>query len=265
MNPQDHDHTDDDDFDAFLQGKGELSQMLQQMPQPTPPAALSAAILADAEAAVRQNSSANDAFIADSEKRPRLSRFLRRARLPLAMAASVLLAVVIGVQWQSQFSEPGAVVIAQAPQPPAAPATAESTAARSKAPDARKSTAELAGAQKQVPSTAQTPMPTTVISQADISQANPDSVVFRSVPSATSAQAQPAAAPAPVAPVAASPTTGTSPGDLEKARAWLKLIDELIKADMNRDALDEWEKFRKDYPHYTVPEELMAKVKALKR
>ena len=33
---------------------------------------------------------------------------------------------------------------------------------------------------------------------------------------------------------------------------------------MRRDALEEWERFRKDYPHYPVPEKLSAKIKALK-
>ena len=285
MNPQDHDHRDDEEFDAFLQGRGELAQLLQQMPQPTPPEALSAAIVAQAQAALRRESSANDAHVEGPKGAPIPSHFLRHARLPLALAASVVLAVIVGVQWQDRWSEPATVLIAQAPPSatvpgPAPVPTVAPTATLSKAPDASPSAAALGAAKKQVPSAEQAPMPPTVLAQADISQANRDAAVFRSVPSATRAEEQPAAAAAPApapapalvaaapaapaAPVAASPASATPALDVEKAKAWLKLIDELIKADMRRDALDEWERFRKDYPHYPVPEKLSAQIKALK-
>ncbi len=275
MNPPDHDHRDDEAFDAFLQGRGELAQLLQQLPQPTPPEALSAAIVAQAQAALRLESSANDARVNGPHGAPLPPHFLRRARLPLALAASVVLAVIVGVQWQGRLSEPATVLVAQAPpsQIHAPPPAAAPTATLSKAPDASKSAAALGAAKKQVPSAEQAPMPPTVLAQADIAQANSDAAVFRSVPSATRAEAQPAAvaaptpaavAAAPAASVAASPAPAAPTVDVEKAKAWLKLIDELIKADMRRDALEEWERFRKDYPHYPVPEKLSAKIKALK-
>ena len=72
-------------------------------------------------------------------------------------------------------------------------------------------------------------------------------------------------APPPVLEGPARPDAASIAPDVEKAKVWLKLIDELIKADLQRDALEEWQKFRKDYPHYAVPQELAARINALKR
>lgn len=43
------------------------------------------------------------------------------------------------------------------------------------------------------------------------------------------------------------------------------MIEELLKADLRQDALAEWEKFRKAYPQYPVPEKLEARIKALQK
>ncbi len=62
----------------------------------------------------------------------------------------------------------------------------------------------------------------------------------------------------------ASPASGANLAENPKAKAWLTLMDELIKADMEQNALEEWEKFHKAYSDYFVPEKLDAKIKALK-
>ncbi len=53
--------------------------------------------------------------------------------------------------------------------------------------------------------------------------------------------------------------------DEDKAKAWLARIDDLIRQDKEREALDEWEKFRKAYPQYPVPEKFESQLKALKK
>jgi hypothetical protein len=63
----------DDEFDAFLRGKDELSVLLQDIPQPSPSDRLDAAILADAERAATRNrvpppAAANDAILPTSER-----------------------------------------------------------------------------------------------------------------------------------------------------------------------------------------------------
>ncbi len=69
----------------------------------------------------------------------------------------------------------------------------------------------------------------------------------------------PAPAATAVAPRTAAPRAGqsqTEPGAKHPAKPWLALIEELLKADLRRDALDEWKQFRKSYPRYDVPEKL---------
>ena len=63
----------DDEFDAFLRGKDELSLLLRDIPQPSPSERLDNAILADAERAAVRNrmpspAAANDAILPVSER-----------------------------------------------------------------------------------------------------------------------------------------------------------------------------------------------------
>ncbi len=50
----------------------------------------------------------------------------------------------------------------------------------------------------------------------------------------------------------------TNPAD-----AWLAKIDALLKAGSNQEALQEWRKFRKEYPDYAVPDDISEKIKPL--
>jgi hypothetical protein len=50
----------------------------------------------------------------------------------------------------------------------------------------------------------------------------------------------------------------TNPAD-----TWLAKIDALLKAGSNQEALQEWRKFRKEYPDYVVPDDVNEKIKAL--
>lgn len=57
--------------------------------------------------------------------------------------------------------------------------------------------------------------------------------------------------------------TGSAVLPDQKATAWLHAIDEMLKADLHRDALDEWRKFRLAYPNYPVPEDLAQRIHAI--
>lgn len=131
MSSRHDDHMDDAEFEAFLEGKGELADLLRQLPQPAPSPILSEKILADAEAALAKTTSANDTVMPDAAGQPLPPHFLRRAGKPLALVASVALAVAAGLQWYGHASQDsalpaGAVLVAKAPsievQPHAQPA-----------------------------------------------------------------------------------------------------------------------------------------------
>ncbi|WP_215403294.1 hypothetical protein [Janthinobacterium sp. JC611] len=89
---QDHDEPNDE----------ELNALLASLPQPAPSSALDAAILADAKKALQQPAAANDS--ADGVLRTLPAKkspdYLQRWRVPLGLAAAVLLTVnLIGVDW----------------------------------------------------------------------------------------------------------------------------------------------------------------------
>jgi hypothetical protein len=44
---------------------------------------------------------------------------------------------------------------------------------------------------------------------------------------------------------------------------WLAAIDEMLRAGLRRDAVEEWEKFRAAYPDYPVPAATSDQIKAL--
>lgn len=90
----------DAEFENFLQGKGELAMLLRELPQEHPPAELDAAILAEAATALANTSvsarlnsvAANDAAVPASGT-GNIPSFLWRWKLPLGLAASMLLAI----------------------------------------------------------------------------------------------------------------------------------------------------------------------------
>ncbi|BBB64098.1 hypothetical protein UNDKW_5825 [Undibacterium sp. KW1] len=127
------------EFEDFLQGKGELASLLQDLPQAQPSAELDAAIIAEAELALAVPlatrtapaivpPAANDATGPEGNGKP--PSFLWRWKLPLSLAASILFAIPVVMQ-QHQESYPTEPVTASAsnaralPTAPAAPATQE--------------------------------------------------------------------------------------------------------------------------------------------
>jgi hypothetical protein len=124
MSAKDISNTEDGEFDALLQGTGALAELLRAIPQPQPPAGLDAAILARAESMLARDptpleSAANDARLPESTKPSR--SFIRRWKLPLGLAASVLLALPVALTlWRGTTKDESSAMVAAAP--PAAPA-----------------------------------------------------------------------------------------------------------------------------------------------
>ena len=128
MNPHDQDHDEPNDE--------ELKALLASLPQPAPSSALDAAILADAEKTLRQPAAANDSADGVLRTLPvkKAPDYLQRWRIPLGLAAAVLLTVnLIGVDWfgskPAQFPVVGEPVTQDAMPAPAATASVPPLAA----------------------------------------------------------------------------------------------------------------------------------------
>ena len=140
---QPHDQPDDAEFDNFLQGRGELVKQLKALSQLTPSAALDAAILASAKAAVAQAERAKQAAANDPVS-PRKPGFVSRFRVPLAMAASLMVAVLVAVQWHAQSEYPESIQVAQAPAAEPAPASVAAAPQVAQADTKEKATTDAA-------------------------------------------------------------------------------------------------------------------------
>ncbi|AMP14327.1 hypothetical protein [Collimonas pratensis] len=338
MMSEDSKRLDDAEFEAFLQGHGELARQLQGLPQPSPSAALDAAILAQAETLLKTETplpqAANDALSGKAGK-PAKPRFLMRWSTQLGMAACMVLAVLATLRWQT---EPGTQSYDTAPPAEPAPPPPASAAAPSEkslepvekkaqakpelvrpkaitrsAPPVAKAAPEVkppVPAQDTQAAPAPTPAPAPFASRENYAVSPPQlaspehvpsrarAIVVPQAPAAAnppSAIADPAAtyspAPAPIvpppvyspapAPVVASGATATAaptesasaPGATlsgkqespERAVAWLSAIDEMLKAGLRQDALEEWDKFKRAYPNYPVPEKLRAQIRLLQK
>ncbi|MDQ1829342.1 hypothetical protein [Massilia scottii] len=64
---------------------------------------------------------------------------------------------------------------------------------------------------------------------------------------------------------AAAPRADQEAAQAKRARDWLSVIDAMLKADLKNDALAEWTKFRAAYPNHPVPDEMLARIAAIKR
>ncbi|MDO8068719.1 hypothetical protein [Janthinobacterium sp. SUN206] len=233
----------------------ELNALLASLPQPAPSSTLDAAILADAEKALQQLAAANDS--ADGVLRTLPAKqapdYLQRWRVPLGLAAAVLLTVnLIGVDWfgskPAQFPVVGEpvtqeVMPAAAPVPQAvvssAPMHAPASAPRAMAVAKLAPTAELAASPPPPPPT-------------DMHQAMEPQAAMQAEASTQRALAKPA-------PVAARSAPMPPPAKLD-ASVWLVKIDALLKAGEGALAHEEWTAFRQAYPDYPVAEELQRRL-----
>ena len=263
-----HDQDNDDLHDE------ELKALLASLPQPAPSGALDAAILADAEKALPQPVAANDGADGVLRTLPvkKAPDYLQRWRIPLGLAAAVLLTVnLIGVDWfgskPAQFPVVGEPVTQEVmPAPTAAPA-AEATASPSPLPaaPAPRAMAKAASVPPEPRLTATVPIappapppppaPATAMHQAMEQQAamQAESSLRRQAP-VQRALAMPA-------PVAAKSAPLPPPARLD-AGVWLVKIDALFKAGEGTLAQEEWAAFRQAYPDYPVAEELRQRLES---
>ncbi|WP_426053749.1 hypothetical protein [Janthinobacterium sp. PSPC2-1] len=245
-----HDQDNDEPNDE------ELNALLASLPQPAPSSALDAAILADAEKALPQPVAANDSADGVLRTLPvkKAPDYLQRWRIPLGLAAAVLLTVnLIGVDWfgskPAQFpvvGEPVTQEVMQAAAPVIAPAAAPATEFAPLAPAPR-------AAAKPAPPPP--PPPATDLQQAMEQQAamQAESSLRRQAP-VQRALAMPAPAAAKSAPL-------PPPARLD-AGVWLVKINALLKAGEGTLAQEEWAAFRQAYPDYPVAEELRQRLES---
>ena len=256
-----HDQDNDDLHDE------ELKALLASLPQPVPSSALDAAILADAEKALPQPVAANDSADGGLRTLPvkKAPDYLQRWRIPLGLAAAVLLTVnLIGVDWfgskPAQFPVVGEpvtqeVMPAAAPVPQAAESTAPAPAPRAMAKMAAKPAP---------------PAPAPVSVSAPAPPAPPPPPAMREAMEQQAAmqaefslqrQAPVQRALANPAPVAAKSAPLPPPAELD-ASVWLVKIDALLKAGEGTLAQEEWALFRQAYPDYPVAEELRQRLES---
>ncbi|HEU4814663.1 hypothetical protein [Janthinobacterium sp.] len=253
MNTHDHDEPNDE----------ELNALLASLPQPAPSSALDAAILADAEKALHRPAAANDS--ADGVLRTLPAKkspdYLQRWRVPLGLAAAVLLTVnLIGVDWfgskPAQFpvvGEPVTQEVMREAAPAAAPATESAPPptprAMAKAAPRSPAHAEPVPAHVSVPVAPPAPPPPPAPGAAMEQQAamQAEAGMQRQAP-VQRALAMPA-------PMAARSAPLPPPAKLD-ASVWLVKIDALLKAGEGALAHEEWAAFRQAYPDYPVAEEL---------
>ncbi|MES2263175.1 MAG: hypothetical protein V4724_32025 [Pseudomonadota bacterium] len=157
------------------------------------------------------------------------------ARPVPALPASVPPAIAAEPARKS-YPEAGGMVQPQAPAAPPSPATVDSKPAPAPA-SARSDASEMPG--KSIPRMPSSPAPIALPPPA------PD-------------------APAPAPSVEAQRSAPRPAADSE-AKAWLDLIEEMLKAGLRHDAQAEWDKFRLAYPYYPVPDRLAANFAPVKK
>lgn len=279
------DDMNDAQFDAFLKGDDALSRELQAMPQAAPSAALDAAILGRAQALMESESrpaAANDASDGTVSPLPRLGL---RWRVPFGIAATLMAGVLAHQAWQASADGNRAAEVIktdQAPAPRSAPAQKIAIDAQEAAPaptvakTAPPPRLKKPAPHRSVPEVSTTPEmlappPPPVLS--NYSRAPAPAAAPAPTAESSRAQASTVAVSGRRSGIEAQRSSGSlsaQAGDAMTVAApdpkvWLAAIDELLKAGLRRDTLEEWDKFRADYPEYPVPAETTDKINALRK
>lgn len=254
--------SEDKEFERYLQGQSELSQTYAQLPDAEPPAHLDAAILAEAHRAVGA--------------RPGLKQ-QRRWLMPLSMAASLLVAVMIGLQLPYLMRDASAPQsISEAYKPEARLDRAAPPAAGTQGFIARKpeeSRGMLGEAPAAPPMEAKSAAPAPAASmlleenRPMKEQAEPGQdkrLLLKKEAGAASNEAAvsdrmeaPASLGVAQEPMAAPAARMKARNDaVLSADAWLERVRQLIKEGRREDARKELKEFRQHYPNHPVPSEL---------
>ena len=290
----------DAELDAFLRGDDALSRELQALTQPAPSAQLDAAILAQAQSLMEQGGSVRPAAANDAGPKAPIAPWRPgpRWRVPTGIAAALVAGVLAQQTWHSQRDVDGVgglpLPAAPAPSQPAAaapppalteapreaikPSPSPKSAEVSPRADTARANHQPAVAGEMAPSLA--PAPAEVLAKAPPPPAPAPMAVPPPAPAPAPAASEPfdatagavtvtarrsrvdvSAAPAPAAPAVRSAPPAPSAPD---PALWLAAIDEMLRAGLRRDAVEEWEKFRAAYPDYPVPAATSDQIKALR-
>ncbi|MDB5907192.1 MAG: hypothetical protein JWP34_1306 [Massilia sp.] len=285
MNSED---MNDPELDAFLKGEDELSRRLKALPQPAPSAEFDAAILARSQAQMAREqrpAAANDASDGVASKAP-MARLGLRWRVPAGIAATVLAGVLTHHAWQGSTNTDrvgemlGSGSTNLTPSLPAPPVQQVETAP---APQEKVTPAppghRQPAARRTAPAVVEPPLPPPPPPSASMLEARP---VSPPPTKAFSYSAPVFAAPAPVAAMATeerrtvevigrrnvAPVTAKSgelPTQAPDPKTWLAAIDAMLEAGLQRDTLEEWDKFRAAWPDYPVPAATREKINALRK
>lgn len=269
MNSED---INDADLEAFLKGEDALSGELQAMQQASPSAELDAAILSRAEAQMARDS--RPAAANDAASRAPLSHLGLRWRVPAGIAATLMAGVLAHQAWQAsadvdQAAKVSTPTVASEPAPTPQPVVEADMPAP---PPAAPPHPTERAPHRSLPLPA-TPVVATPRVEVPVPQvAPPPPPSYSSVPApATSSLTRGAPEESRKVEVTGRRSrvepgqpAAMAPGAPEPA-AWLAAIDELLKAGLRRDTLEEWDKFRAAYPDYPVPAETTDKISALRK
>lgn len=320
----------DDELDEFLAGRDALSRQLAALPQPASPKRVDDAVMAAITARLAQEQAASEAArsapqgiapaqaaeITQVAPRRTTAANMRRWRAPAALAASLVGALLLTMEWQrgdyyvqpAPADAPEPTRATTTPQPKPAPAAKERslqsaepttpTAPATAPPVAKPRPLAPANPAPQAPSVTNPAIPALAESadkaiqpQAEVMAVDRRSSVaapFIALPApappappapsaplsfaarATSVPPGQIIAPAPPAPPAPAAITVTGSArkaapaaDDARVADWLNVINEMLKAGLHKDAIDEWRKFRVAYPDYPVPEELARQIAAI--
>lgn len=284
-----HQRQDDDAFEAFLRGEDPLSAQLRGLEQPAPPPALEARIRAEAEQALRASRDAANAAN-DAEEKALVASPLGRWRTPLALAATVVIGVSLGLQWKGWHADTPSTLSDALPAD-APPAAMQDPAALARLPElaapaapARQATLARDDAEQPIPPPPPPPpAPAPPASPASPAPPTPPAPAPLALPAPGAAAAavgslQRQGNPAMLAPDEVGGQArhlapeGRGSGErgagrdaaalAERPRKGLALIGELLDLGLTEDARTTWRRFREDYPDYPVPPELQRRIDA---
>lgn len=279
------DDMNDAEFDAFLKGEDALSRELQAMPQAAPSSELDAAILNRAQALMASENrpaAANDASDGTASRLPRLGL---RWRVPFGIAATLMAGVLAHQAWQASSDGNRAAEVIQtdqAPAPQSAPAQKVAIDAEQAAPaptvakSGPPSRLRHAAPHRSAPESSTTPVeqyvpempappPPPVLSNYSRAPAPTVSDLAKAKSATVEVSGRRSSVESQRSSESVSAQAGAMAAAAPDPKVWLAAIDELLKAGLRRDTLEEWDKFRAAYPDYPVPAETTEKISALRQ
>ncbi|MYM83708.1 hypothetical protein GTP44_17355 [Duganella sp. FT50W] len=268
--------THDDELDDFLAGRDALSRQLAALPQPESPKQVDDAVMAAIEARVAQEQAAQATQLTPVAPRRTAAANMARWRAPAALAASMVCALLLTLEWQrgddaAPAPAPAAEPPQTAPAPPPPPPAKQPTLAQAPA-STQPAVRHRPAAKHKAPVQAESPV---IATPAPANAPMADHRSLADLPFIAQDVAAPPAPPAPAPALMPAPAPITVTGyarraepavpvtDDARAAEWLNVISEMLKAGLRRDALQEWRKFHQAYPNYPVPDDIARQIAAI--